>query len=59
MDSNRFKLIFLALGDVGVGKTSIISRYTNNTFSYDTQQTLKVDCERKTCNLKDGKGVFL
>ena len=55
----RFRLIFLALGDVGVGKTSIISRYTNNTFSYDTQQTLKVDCERKTCNLKDGKGVFL
>ena len=36
-------LKILLLGDVAVGKSSILRRYMNNSFSYDTRATIGVD----------------
>lgn len=41
------------LGDPGVGKTNILQRYINNTFSHQYQCTLAVDFFAKTLKIKD------
>jgi len=40
-----FDLLFkmIIIGDSGVGKTNILSRYTKNTFSFDTRSTVGVE----------------
>ena len=40
-----FDLLFkmIIIGDSGVGKTNILSRYTKNTFTFDTRSTVGVE----------------
>ena len=49
-----FKL--LLIGDAGVGKSSILLRYTDNTFDEHLQSTIGVDFKVKIAN-KDGKKI--
>lgn len=51
-----FKLIII--GDSGVGKTSLMRRYTDNTFSKDSASTIGVDFKIKTIKI-NGKVVKL
>ena len=44
MKSTRVSKIII-LGDVGVGKTSLVQRFVNNTFSKDYKATIGVDFE--------------
>ena len=51
-----FKIILI--GDSGVGKTNILTRYVNNEFSFSTQSTVGVEFSGKTIK-KDGKTIKL
>ena len=51
-----FKL--LLIGDAGVGKSSILLRYTDNTFDEHLQSTIGVDFKVKIA-VKDGKKIKL
>lgn len=51
-----FKIILI--GDSGVGKTSLMKRYTDNTYSKDGASTIGVDFKIKTI-VVDGKHVKL
>jgi GTPase SAR1 family protein len=44
-DTQRFKV--LVLGDVGVGKSSILERYCSDTFSNTYSATIAVDYKNK------------
>ena len=52
-----FKII--TLGDAGVGKSSIITRYTNGTFEVDTLPTVGLGFSFKEVTLKDGVKIKL
>eukprot|EP01090_Pellita_catalonica_P019399 TRINITY_DN6591_c0_g1_i1.p1 TRINITY_DN6591_c0_g1~~TRINITY_DN6591_c0_g1_i1.p1 ORF type:complete len:216 (-),score=38.83 TRINITY_DN6591_c0_g1_i1:34-681(-) len=54
---DRFKV--LVVGDMGVGKTSIIQRFVNNIFSRDYQSTIGVDFALKVINWDDKTKVRL
>ncbi len=47
-----FKIVIV--GNVGSGKTSIIQRYTNNTFTTNYKSTIGVDFASKYLELEDG-----
>ena len=51
-----FKL--LLIGDAGVGKSSILLRYTDNTFDEHLQSTIGVDFKVKVA-VKEGKKIKL
>lgn len=56
IDSNIFKL--LVVGDSGVGKSSVLSRYFKSTFSQDLRTTVGVDYD--ICDIEiNGKKVTL
>jgi Ras-related protein Rab-11A len=38
----------LLVGDSGVGKTSLLNRYTDNLFSFDTKSTIGVEYKKKS-----------
>ena len=46
-----FKIILV--GDSGVGKTNILTRYTKDEFSFDSKTTLGVEFGSKIYNIKD------
>lgn len=46
------KFSLMVIGDEGVGKTSIIERYVNGTFSPESRQTIGVDNYTKTKKMK-------
>lgn len=46
-----FKIVIL--GDSGVGKTNIISRYANNEFNFETKSTIGVEFHTKLINYND------
>jgi len=52
----KFKFVFL--GDPGVGKTSIISRFLRDTFERHYQSTIGIDFQSKTLDV-DGKSCRL
>ena len=56
-DKITFKII--TLGDSEVGKTSIIRRYLENKFAYDTLPTLGFIKSKKKIILKNKKNIFL
>ena len=45
LDNNNYDLIFklVLIGDSGVGKTNILSRYISNEFSFSTKSTVGVE----------------
>jgi Ras-related protein Rab-6A len=47
----KYKIVFL--GDLGVGKTSIINQFINNTFDATHQPTIGIDFLSKTVYLDD------
>lgn len=49
------KFSLMVIGDEGVGKTSIIERYVNGTFSPESRQTIGVDNYTKTKKMKKKK----
>ncbi|XP_071080229.1 ras-related protein Rab-1A-like [Haliotis cracherodii] len=51
-----FKLVLV--GDTGVGKSCLMTRFADDTFSYDTKTTVGVDFKIKTI-LVDGKTIKL
>ena len=55
MDEDNYDLIFklVLLGDTGVGKTNILSRYINNEFSLATQSTVGVEFGSKIIKKND------
>ena len=55
-DNNNYDLIFklVLIGDSGVGKTNILSRYICNEFSHTTKSTVGVEFGSKIIN-KNGK----
>lgn len=46
-----FKLILV--GDAGVGKTNILTRYTKNEFNFDSKSTIGVEFGGKILNIRD------
>ncbi len=46
-------------GDGGVGKTTLLRRYVDNKFEYDTKMTIGVDIFQKTVNIGDKIKVSL
>ena len=54
VDEDNYDLIFklVLIGDTGVGKTNILSRYINNEFSLATQSTVGVEFGSKIIKKK-------
>ena len=48
-----YLLVVLLLGDCGVGKTAVVSRYTNDTFNPKYENTIGVDFAIKTVRVLD------
>lgn len=42
-----YKLKIVMLGDSGVGKTNILSRFTNNEFSLETKQSIGIEFQNR------------
>eukprot|EP00771_Trimastix_marina_P002619 gnl/Trimastix_PCT/3760.p1 GENE.gnl/Trimastix_PCT/3760~~gnl/Trimastix_PCT/3760.p1 ORF type:complete len:207 (+),score=19.08 gnl/Trimastix_PCT/3760:70-690(+) len=55
MDSRR-PIKILVIGDLSVGKTSVISRFVHNEFRFDYRTTMGAQLARKTVNV-DGRVV--
>lgn len=54
-NNNYYKFKITLLGDVGVGKTSILNRYINSSFNEDYKSTINVEFKVKTILLEDMK----
>lgn len=50
-----FKLVLV--GDSGVGKSGLLSRYTRNTFSSDEKSTIGVEFATRISQMEDGKKI--
>ena len=53
----QFMYKILLLGDSSVGKTCVLTRYTDNTFQEDHMATIGLDFKIKNVNLDTGKTV--
>jgi Ras-related protein Rab-11A len=49
-----FKIVLI--GDSGVGKTNLLSRFTKNEFNLESKPTIGVEFATKTINI-DGKNI--
>ena len=45
----------IIIGDSGVGKTNILSRFTTNTFNLEIKATIGVEFQSKTVKIADKK----
>lgn len=54
MDTYDYAFKYIIVGDAGVGKSSIMKRYTSDTFIYDNMSTIGVDFDTKSIMI-DGK----
>ena len=61
MKTNKdiFEYKIIALGDSGVGKTSILERFSNNKFDINTFTTIGLSFSDKVLTLKNGEKVML
>ena len=59
MPKNEFFFKVLILGDSAVGKTCVITRYTDNRFEKNYLSTTGIDYKLKNIKLDDGKNVKL
>jgi small GTP-binding protein len=57
MDDEEYKMIFkiILIGDSGVGKTNLLSRYINGTFSDSTKSTVGVELACKIVEINSTK----
>ena len=59
MDKKEEKLLrILLVGDVGVGKTSLMIRYTENKFNDNCATTIGVDSKDKILNINSSKHII-
>ena len=58
-DNEEITFKIIIIGNAGVGKTSILNRYINNTFRLELIPTLGLDFSYKTVTLKNNKKVKL
>ena len=59
MDKKEEKLLrILIVGDVGVGKTSLMIRYTENKFNDNCATTIGVDSKDKILNINSSKHII-
>lgn len=58
MDTYDYAFKYIIVGDSGVGKSSIMKRYTSDSFVYDNTSTIGVDFDTK-CIKIDGKIIQL
>ena len=54
-NNNYYKFKITLLGDVGVGKTSILNRYINSSFNEEYKCTINVEFKVKTILFEDMK----
>lgn len=52
-DSDDFTIKLVLIGDSGVGKSNILSKYIGNIFTHDTKATIGVELASKTYMIKD------
>jgi small GTP-binding protein len=57
--SSNFSVQVIVVGDLGVGKTSFIKRYVDNTFSREYKSTIGVDFATKLIQISEDKVVRL
>jgi GTPase SAR1 family protein len=53
------KVKILMLGESGVGKSSILNRFTDDKFSPNFYTTLGVEYKQRQIELKNGKNVLI
>jgi len=49
----NFSIKIVVVGDSGVGKSNILTRYVNNVFSHDSKATVGVELSTKTYKIND------
>ena len=52
-EPDDYTVKIVLVGDTGVGKSNILTRYINNTFSHDSKATVGVELSTKTYMIKD------
>lgn len=56
-DDYDFLFKVVLIGDSGVGKSNLLSRFTRNEFSLESKSTIGVEFATKTVSSKDGKVI--
>ena len=52
-DESDYQLKIVLVGDSGVGKSNIISKFTKNEFNFESKTTLGVEFASKVVNIDD------
>jgi Ras-related protein Rab-11A len=52
-DESDYQLKIVLVGDSGVGKSNIISKFTKNEFNFESKTTIGVEFASKVVNIDD------